>query len=88
MNNYLMWKKARLDIEAMRLKRKGVRQYVCDKVKDYVQDENGAGVIELVLILVVLIGFVVIFKDRITDLLKSVYEKINTQANSLYGTSE
>lgn len=88
MNNYLMWKKARWDIEVMKIKRKGVKKYVCDKVKDYVQDEDGAGVIELVLILVVLIGFVVIFKDRIKELLDNVYAKINSQANSLYGTSE
>ncbi len=77
-----------MDIEVMKIKRKGVKRYVHDKVKDYVQDENGAGVIELVLILVVLIGFVVIFKDRIKELLDNVYAKINSQANSLYGTSE
>lgn len=88
MNNYLMWKKARWDIETMKIKRKGVKRYVLDKVKDYIDDENGAGVIELVLILVVLIGFIVIFKDRIKELLDNVYTKINSQANSLYGTSE
>ena len=34
-------------------------------IKDLVEDEGGAGVIELVLIIVVLIGFVFLFKDKI-----------------------
>ena len=88
MENYLLWKKARIDIELGILKRKGVKKYIYSKIKEYINDEDGAGVIELVLILVVLIGFVVIFKDRIKELLDNVYSKINAQANNLYGTSD
>lgn len=46
-------------------------------------DEDGVGTIELVLILVVLIGLVVIFKDSITDLLNSIFVKINANATKL-----
>ena len=53
-------------------------------IKEFHNDEEGAGVIELVLIIVVLIGFVVIFKDKIGNLLSTVFEKINGQASSLY----
>ena len=53
-------------------------------IKEFHKDEEGAGVIELVLIIVVLIGFVVIFKDKIGNLLSTVFEKINGQASSLY----
>lgn len=53
-------------------------------IKDLIYDEGGAGVIELVLIIVVLIGFVFIFKDKIGTLLNTVFGKINSQAESIY----
>ncbi len=53
-------------------------------IKDLVEDEGGAGVIELVLIIVVLIGFVFLFKDKIGSLLNTVFSKINSQAESIY----
>lgn len=53
-------------------------------IKDLIYDEGGAGVIELVLIIVVLIGFVFIFKDKIGTLLNTVFSKINSQAESIY----
>lgn len=53
-------------------------------IKDLIYDEDGAGVIELVLIIVVLIGFVFIFKDKIGTLLNTVFSKINSQAESIY----
>lgn len=58
--------------------------YVKRKLIEFHKDEEGAGVIELVLIIVVLIGFVVIFKDKIGNLLSTVFEKINGQASTLY----
>lgn len=53
-------------------------------VKDFIEDESGAGVIELVLIIVVLIGFVFLFKDKIGTLLSTVFSKINSQAEGIY----
>lgn len=53
-------------------------------LKDLIEDESGAGVIELVLIIVVLIGFVFLFKDKIGSLLNTVFSKINSQAESIY----
>ena len=53
-------------------------------LKEFIEDENGAGVIELVLIIVVLIGFVFLFKDKIGSLLNTVFSKINSQAESIY----
>ena len=61
-----------------------VKNSVINTIKEFHNDEEGAGVIELVLIIVVLIGFVVIFKDKIGNLLSTVFEKINGQASSLY----
>lgn len=56
-----------------------------NKFDDFIKDEEGAGVIELVLIIVVLIGFVFLFKDKIGTLLNTVFSKINTQAETIYG---
>lgn len=53
-------------------------------LKDLIEDEGGAGVIELVLIIVVLIGFVFLFKDKIGSLLNTVFSKINSQAENIY----
>ena len=53
-------------------------------IREFVHDEGGAGVIELVLIIVVLIGFVFLFKDKIGTLLNTVFSKINSQAESIY----
>lgn len=55
-----------------------------NKIDEFVKDEGGAGVIELVLIIVVLIGFVFLFKDKIGTLLTTVFSKINSQAETIY----
>lgn len=55
-----------------------------NKIDEFVKDEEGAGVIELVLIIVVLIGFVFLFKDKIGTLLTTVFSKINSQAETIY----
>lgn len=57
---------------------------VKNSIKEFLKDEGGAGVIELVLIIVVLIGFVFLFKDKIGSLLNTVFEKINSQAKDIY----
>ena len=54
------------------------------EIGKFADDEGGAGVIELVLIIVVLIGFVFLFKDKIGSLLGTVFSKINSQAESIY----
>ena len=54
------------------------------EIKDLIDDESGAGVIELVLIIVVLVGFVFLFKDKIGSLLNTIFSKINSQAESIY----
>lgn len=54
------------------------------EIKDLINDEEGAGVIELVLIIVVLLGFVFLFKDKIGTLLNTIFSKINSQAEGIY----
>ena len=53
-------------------------------VGSLLEDEAGIGVIELVLILVVLIGLVIIFKEHITKLLENIFKEINSQSKEVY----
>ena len=46
----------------------------------FIKEEDGAGVVELILILVVLIGLVVIFKDQLEFLVYAIFETIFEQA--------
>lgn len=46
-------------------------------------DEDGMGVVEVVLITIVLVGLVVLFKKQITDLVNSVLSKMTNQANKI-----
>ena len=50
----------------------------------FLKEEDGMGVIEIVLILVVLIGLVIIFKKQITTLLNNVFKEINSQSKEVY----
>lgn len=53
-------------------------------MKDFIKDERGIGVIEVVLILVVLIGLVTIFKKQINNLLNNIFEKITSLSEEVY----
>ena len=52
-------------------------------VKMFLQEEDGVGVVEIILILVVLIGLVIIFKEQLTELVQSILSKIAKQSNSI-----
>ena len=52
-------------------------------LKALLQEEDGAGVVEVVLILVVIIGLVIIFKKQITDLVNSIFSTIRKQAGEV-----
>lgn len=57
---------------------------VMNEVREFMRQEDGVGVIEVVLILVVLIGLVIIFKSQITALLESIFKEINSQSKEVY----
>lgn len=47
------------------------------------KDDEGVGVVEVILILLVLVGLVIIFKDQVVALARSIFSSINSQVNSL-----
>ncbi len=51
--------------------------------KDAAEDDRGIGVVEVILILVVLIGLVVIFRDQLTSLVNGIFGRIAEDANAL-----
>lgn len=53
-------------------------------MRNFIKDERGIGVIEVVLILVVLIGLVTIFKKQINNLLNNIFEKITSLSEEVY----
>ena len=47
------------------------------------EEEDGVGVIEIVLILVILIGLVAVFKNQIDTWLRGICENINTMSDEV-----
>ena len=44
------------------------------------RDDEGIGVVEIILILVELIGLVIIFKSQLTSLVQTIFEKITSES--------
>lgn len=55
-----------------------------EEFQAFMEEEDGVGVIEIVLILVVLIGLVLIFKKQINTLLDNVFKQINSKSSEVY----
>ena len=54
-----------------------------ERLLQTLKDDSGVGVVEVILILVVLIGLVIIFKEQLTSLVKNILSKITKQSNSI-----
>ena len=52
-------------------------------IKAFFMEEEGMGTVEIILIIVVLIGLVIIFKEQLNDLVNDIFRKITSQANSI-----
>lgn len=58
-----------------------------DIMKDFMvgeHAEDGMGVVEVLLIMVVLIAMVIIFRKQITDLVNNIWKSINKNAKTVY----
>ena len=53
------------------------------KIKELFLEEDGIGTVEMILILVVLIGIVLIFKDQLTALVESIFKTIKSKAGQV-----
>lgn len=48
-----------------------------------INNSEGIGVVEVILILVVLIGLVLIFKSQLTELVESIFETITSETSNV-----
>lgn len=49
--------------------------------KALMTEEDGMGTVEIILIIVVLVGLVLIFKEQLTSIVESIFGKITKQTN-------
>lgn len=59
------------------------KETLCRKLKLFTQDNSGMGTVEIILIIVVLVGLVIIFRDQITEIVSSLFSKITGKVNKL-----
>lgn len=53
-------------------------------LKRFWKEEDGMGVVEVILIIVVLIAMVVIFQEQIKSLVENIWSSINKSAKGIY----
>ena len=53
------------------------------QIVSVLRDDRGIGVVEMILILVVLIGLVIIFKEQLTNLVNSIFKTITSRSGSI-----
>lgn len=51
--------------------------------REFLSEEEGVGVVELILILVVLIGLVIIFKKQLTNIVNDIFQTITDKAGKI-----
>ena len=52
-------------------------------IKEFLKEEEGMGTVGIILIIVVLIGLVIIFKEQLNDLVNDTFERIMNQAKKI-----
>lgn len=57
--------------------------YLKYRVREILENKDGVGVVEIILILVVLISLVVIFKSQLTSLVETIFEKITSESSGI-----
>lgn len=55
----------------------------CRKAAELLRNEDGIGTVEMILILVVLIGLVLIFKEKLTSLVGDIFQTISSKSKSV-----
>lgn len=62
-----------------------VKEGLAQKMKDLIMDESGMGTVEVILIIVVLIGLVIVFKQQIDGLVENIFKTIKNDTKSITG---
>ena len=51
--------------------------------RQFIKEEDGMGTVEVILIIVVLVGLVILFKDQITKIVNNLFDKITSQTGKI-----
>lgn len=54
-----------------------------ETMKSFREDQSGIGVVEIILILVILIGLVLIFKNQISAIITEAFDAINADSGAI-----
>ena len=60
-----------------------IQAFFAEKAGRLISSEDGVGVVEVILILLVLVGLVIIFKEQIVGIAKSIFSNISNQVNTI-----
>lgn len=52
-------------------------------LRELFAEEDGLATVEIILIIVVLVGLVILFKNQITQVVTNIFKKITTQSNKV-----
>lgn len=55
----------------------------CQHAAELLKNQDGIGTVEMILILVVLIGLVLIFKEKLSSLVGDIFETISSKSKSV-----
>ena len=61
------------------------KQKAINALQDFLRDESGMGTVEVILIIVVLIGLVIVFKQQIDGLVENIFKTIKNDTKSITG---
>lgn len=61
----------------------GKMERVKKAIGNFIKEEDGMGVVEIVLIIIVLVGLVALFKDQIESTVKTVLSKMATKIKQI-----
>jgi Flp pilus assembly pilin Flp len=60
-----------------------VETFFAKQKENLIRNEDGVGVVEVILILLVLVGLVILFKEQIVGIAKSIFSNISNQVNTI-----
>ncbi len=56
-----------------------------NEIKDFITEEDGIGVVEIILILVILVALVVLFKSEITTVVNNAFKAFKKDSKTIIG---
>lgn len=59
-----------------------------DRMRKFIKDNSGIGIVEIILILVILIALIVIFREKITAIVNIAFTNIQNDSNTILGVEK